>query len=70
MVVAMAGRDALHVLSRVWVGPPVAANELVPVPGPTIAEWMAFAKTVKLCDIRDVQHPCPIPPTAQTAPPK
>lgn len=66
MVTVMAGRDALHVVSRVWVGPPVASNELVPVPGSTISEWKAFARTVWLCDTRDVQHPCPVPQTPAT----
>ena len=62
MVIAAAGRDALHVVSRVWIGPPVAANQLAPIPDQTIAEWAAFAKTVTLCDSRDAKHPCPLNP--------
>jgi len=59
-VIALAGRDALHVISRVWTGPPVAANQMVPIPDTTLAEWAAFVKTITLCDTRDVQHPCPV----------
>ena len=66
MVIAIAGRDALHVISRVWVGQAVAANQIVPVPDTVIAEWLAFAKTVTLCDTRDVQHPCPVHPATAT----
>ena len=62
MVIAIAGRDALHVLSRVWIGPPVAANQLAPIPDQTVAEWSAFARTITLCDSRDAKHPCPLNP--------
>ena len=68
MVIAMGGRDALHVLSMVWIGPPVAANQLAPIPDKTLAEWSAFAKTITLCDSRDAKHPCPFNP-ALAAPP-
>jgi hypothetical protein len=61
-VVAIAGRDALHVVSRVWLGPPVAANQLVPIPDTTLSEWAAFIRTITLCDSRDAQHPCPTSP--------
>ena len=60
MVIAIEGRDALHVISRFWVGQGVAANQLVPVPQQTIAEWDAFAQTVTVCDTRDSKHPCPM----------
>ena len=61
-VVAIAGRDALHVVSRVWLGPAVPANQLVPIPNTTLAEWAAFVRTITLCDSRDAQHPCPASP--------
>ena len=61
-VIAIAGRDALHVVSRVWIGPPVPANQMVPIPDTTLAEWAAFVRTITLCDTRDVQHPCPVRP--------
>ncbi len=65
-VVAIAGRDALHIVSRVWLGQAVAANQLVPIPPSTLAEWAAFVRTITLCDSRDNLHPCPA--TAATVP--
>lgn len=59
LVIAIAGRDALHVISLVWLGPPVAVNQLAPIPDHTVAEWSAFAQTITLCDSRDNKHPCP-----------
>jgi hypothetical protein len=56
---AIAGRDALHVISWFWLGAPVAANQLVPVPPQTVAQWDAFTKTILVCDTRDSTHPCP-----------
>jgi len=65
-VIAIAGRDALHAVSRIWIGPPVSANQLVPIPETTLAEWGAFVKTITLCDTRDVKHPCPaLPPSGK-----
>ena len=59
LVTAVEGRDALHVISRLWIGPPVASNQLVPVPKQTVDEWDAFQRTITVCDIRDSRHPCP-----------
>ncbi len=60
-VKAIAGTDALHVIQRVWFGPPVGANQPVPVPETTITAWDAFDNTVILCDAHDRKHPCPAP---------
>lgn len=56
---AVAGRDALHVISWYWLGDPVSANQIVPVPAQTVSEWDAFAKTIIVCNINDSSHPCP-----------
>ena len=61
MVIAIAGRDALHVMSRVWIGPSVPANQLPPIPEQVTKEWTAFSSTVLLCDTRvNNNHPCPV----------
>jgi hypothetical protein len=59
MIKAIAGRDALHVVQRVWRGAAVGATQPVPVPDATIAAWDAFDATIVLCDTRDPKHPCP-----------
>ncbi len=59
MVVAVAGKDAVHVIQRMWLGAPVGANEPVPVPDTVIAAWDVFAAGVTVCDTRDPKHPCP-----------
>ncbi len=56
---AVAGRDALHVISWYWLGDPVAANQLVPIPPQTVTQWDAFAKTITVCNVNDSRHPCP-----------
>lgn len=56
---AVAGRDALHVLSWYWLGQPVAANQLVPVPPQIVQQWDAFERSIIVCDTRFVEHPCP-----------
>lgn len=58
-VKVIAGNDALHVIQRVWFGPPVGATQPVPVPESTISAWDAFDRTVVLCDPADPKHPCP-----------
>ena len=61
MVIAISGRDALHVISRVWIGPAVPANQLPPIPEQVTKEWTAFSSTVLLCDTRpNNNHPCPV----------
>lgn len=59
-VTAVAGRDALHVLSWYWLGAPVAANQLVPVPPQIVQQWDAFEHSIIVCDTRYVEHPCPV----------
>jgi hypothetical protein len=59
MVIAVAGKDALHVVQRMWLGQPVGANDPVPVPDAVIGAWDAFAARVTLCDAGDAKHPCP-----------
>lgn len=56
---AIAGKDAMHVIQRVWFGPPVGSNQPVPVPETTISAWDAFDHTVTVCDPTDPAHPCP-----------
>ena len=60
MIKAISGKDALHVIQRVWRGAPVTSSQPVPVPESTIAAWDAFDATIVLCDPRDAAHPCPI----------
>ncbi len=60
MIIAIRGRDALHVVEFTWMGQAVQPNQPVPVPRSVIAQWNAFARSVTLCDIRDPgDHPCP-----------
>ena len=61
MVIAVAGKDSLHVVQRMWLGQPVGANDPVPVPDTVIGSWDAFAARVTLCDAGDSKHPCPAP---------
>jgi len=59
MVKAISGKDALHVVQRVWLGAPVPPNQAVPVPDAIIEAWDAFDAFVVLCDSRDAKHSCP-----------
>ena len=59
MVKAISGKDALHVIQRIWRGTPVSPTQPIPVPESTIALWDAFEATIVLCDPRDSKHPCP-----------
>lgn len=59
MVTAIAGKDALFVVQRMWLGPPVAPDKAVPVPDATIGAWDAFAVTITLCNDSDATHRCP-----------
>jgi hypothetical protein len=60
MVIAIAGREALHVVQRIWLGPPVGPAQVVPIPDSVVRDWDAFAASVTLCDIKDSTHPCPV----------
>lgn len=59
MVLAVNGRDALHVIQSMWLGQPVAATQPIPIPDDVIRRWDVFASHVVLCDTRDPKHPCP-----------
>ena len=59
MVKAIAGKDALHVVQRIWLGAPVTPSQPVPVPDATIEAWDAFDAMIVLCDSRDAKHGCP-----------
>ena len=59
MVIAISGNEALHVIQTMWLGPPVAANQAVPIPDEVLHRWKTLASHVVLCDSRDPNHPCP-----------
>ncbi len=59
MVIAIRGKDALHVIQTMWLGQPVAANQAVPIPDEVLHRWKTLAAHVILCDTRDPNHPCP-----------
>ncbi|MGE5476589.1 MAG: hypothetical protein ACM3Q1_08055 [Bacteroidales bacterium] len=59
LVQAIRGRDALYVVQRQWRGPAFARDQNPAFPPNMLKDWGDFAKTVSLCDSRDVKHPCP-----------
>ena len=58
MVKAIAGRDALHVVQRVWLGPPVDVGQPIPVPLAVVSAWDSFDRSVSVCDSRELAHSC------------
>lgn len=61
LIAAIRGKDALYTVQRMWLGPPVAPNQAVPVPNQVLAEWSVFTRSITVCDPRSAEHPCPPP---------
>lgn len=54
---AIRGRDAFYVVIRAWRGAPFAAGTK-PVADREMAEWVAFMRSITLCDSREPTRPC------------
>ncbi len=55
----IAGRDRIYFVGRTRIGKAYDKDK-IPLPPQTSDEWLAFMKTVTVCDPRERTHPCPL----------
>lgn len=55
----VAGKDTVYVVQRAWRGQSYDKAAGLPVPKEMLTEWLAFMKSVSLCDLSDPKHVCP-----------